>query len=149
MTEYREVSTTRRNTGQEFHTLAYKLAQLVWLFFIILEVLLALRIGLKLIGANPGSFFTALVYAVTDIFLFPFAGIVASPSIGNMVIEISTFIAMVVYILIGWVIDRLIYQIFYWPTTRTTRRTVVAEREPADTNTVVEVHNQTPPANQI
>ena len=68
-----------------------------------------------LIGANPDSPFAAFVYGFTDLFLAPFAGLVASPSVGGMVLEISTLIAMLVYALIAWVLDRIIWVIFYRP----------------------------------
>ena len=67
------------------------------LFFGILEGLIALRILLKLIAANPNSPFAAMLYRFTDIFLFPFAGLTATPSAGGMVLEISSFIALAVY----------------------------------------------------
>jgi hypothetical protein len=137
MTEYKEIRTTRQEPGRELRILTFKVTQLVWLVFIILEVLIGLRIGLKLLGANPGSLFASLLYAVTNLFLFPFSGLIHDLTFGNMVLEISSFIAMVVYILIGWAIERIIYLIFYWPgSSIRNRQTVVTGRTP--TSTVVE-----------
>jgi len=110
-----EVRTTQREPERERRIFTFKATQVVWLFFGVLEALLALRVALMLIGANPDSPFAAFVYGFTDLFLAPFAGLVASPSVGGMVLEISTLIAMLVYALIAWVLDRIIWVIFYRP----------------------------------
>lgn len=90
-----------------------RVVQLVWLLFGILEALIGIRILLKLIAANPSSWFTALVYQLTDIFLWPFQNIVANPSFEGFVLEITSFIALIVYALASWAIGRLIWLIFY------------------------------------
>jgi hypothetical protein len=77
--------------------------------------LIALRILLKLIGANPGSPIAALIYAFTDLFLFPFAGLTPTPAAGGMVLEISSIFAMLIYALVAWAIERIIWVIFYRP----------------------------------
>jgi len=110
-----EVRTTQREPDQERRTFTFKATQLVWLLLGILEALIALRIGLKLIGANPASPISAFIYGFTDLFLFPFAGLTGTPAAGNMVLEISSFIAMLVYALIGWAVERIIWVIFYRP----------------------------------
>ena len=80
-----------------------------------LEALLALRIGLKLIGANADNPFAAPLYGFTDIFVFPFAGLIGTPTADGMALEISSVIAMVVYALAGWAFERLVWVIFYRP----------------------------------
>ena len=75
----------------------YRMTNLVWLLVGILEVTLILRLALKLIGANPMTPFVSFVYQVTDLFLWPFFGVVAEPASGAMVLEVSTLIAMFVY----------------------------------------------------
>jgi hypothetical protein len=70
---------------------------------------------LKLIAANGASPIAGFIYGFTDLFLWPFAGLTATPSAGGMVLELSTLIAMVVYGLIGWAIERIIWVIFYRP----------------------------------
>src|SRR4030065_138672 len=50
---------------------------------IILEALIALRIGLKLIGANPSSPLAVFVYGFTSLFLFPFKGLIGTPTVGR------------------------------------------------------------------
>ncbi|OGN74869.1 MAG: hypothetical protein A2X25_15385 [Chloroflexi bacterium GWB2_49_20] len=93
----------------------FKATQLIWLFLGILEVLLALRFALKLIAANPDSPIAAFIYGFTALFLLPFAGLTAEPSAGGMVLEIATLIAMAVYALIAWAIERVVWLIFYRP----------------------------------
>jgi hypothetical protein len=68
-----------------------------------------------LIGANPGSPIVALIYGFTSLFLFPFTGLVGSPSAGNSVLEFSSMFAMLIYALIAWVVERVVWLIFYRP----------------------------------
>jgi uncharacterized membrane protein len=110
-----EVRSVRREDGREERIFTFKATQLIWLMFGILEALIALRIGLKLIAANPASLIVAMIYGFTDLFLFPFQGMTISPSFNGMVLEISSLIAMVVYALIAWAIERLIWVLFYRP----------------------------------
>jgi len=117
MSEHRvsEVRTTQKEPDRERRIFTFKATQLVWLLFGILEALIALRIGLKLIGANPASPIAAFIYGFTSLFLLPFAGLVGAPAAGDMVLELSSVIAMVVYALIAWALERTIWVIFYRP----------------------------------
>lgn len=110
-----EVRSEQREPEREQRIFTFKATQLVWLLFGILEVLIALRIGLKLIAANPESIIVAMIYGFTNLFLFPFQGMTATPEAGGMVLEISSFFAMVIYGLIAWAMERTIWVIFYRP----------------------------------
>jgi len=110
-----EVRTSQSEPGREQRIFSLKATQLVWLLFGVLEALIALRIGLKLIGANPESPIVALIYGLTFLFLFPFEGLVASPTVGGMVLEISSIFAMLIYALIAWAVERTVWLIFYRP----------------------------------
>jgi hypothetical protein len=110
-----EVRTTQKDPEHEQRIFTFKATQLVWLMFGILEALIAIRIGLKLIGANPESPIVALIYGITYLFLFPFEGMVGSPSTGNIVLELSSMFAMLIYGLIAWVVERIVWLIFYRP----------------------------------
>ena len=110
-----EVQTTQKEPERERRIFTFKATQLVWLLFGILEALIALRIGLKLIGANPASPIAVFIYGFTSLFLFPFTGLTGTPAAGGMVLEISSMIAMVVYALIAWALERIIWVIFYRP----------------------------------
>ena len=110
-----EVTSTQQEPEREQRIFTFKATQLIWLLFGILEILIALRIGLMLIGANPQSPIVALIYGFTYLFLFPFNGLVGSPTAGNMVLELSSMFAMLIYGLIAWALERTVWLIFYRP----------------------------------
>jgi hypothetical protein len=109
------VRTSQNEPEREQRIFTFKVTQLIWLVFGILEALIALRIGLKMIGANPESPIVALIYGFTYLFLFPFEGMTVTPSTGGMVLELSSFFAMAIYALIAWAIERIVWVIFYRP----------------------------------
>lgn len=82
------------------------LEYLIYFLFGILEVLLAFRLVLKLLGASTASGFVRFVYGFTRIFIFPFEGIfhrAVSEGIETAsVLEPSTIVAIIVYALIAW-----------------------------------------------
>jgi hypothetical protein len=102
-----------RNVDLEYREALYKLSQFIWLIFGGIEALIGIRVILMLIGANPANTFTAFVYQLSELFLWPFRNIVANPAFQNYVLEITSVIAMIVYPLIGWAIVRLIWVLFY------------------------------------
>jgi len=110
-----EVRTSQQEPEREQRIFTFKATQLIWLLFGVLVVLIALRIGLKLIGANPDSPIVALIYGFTYLFLFPFNGLVGSPTVGNMVLELSSMFAILIYGLIALAIERTVWLIFYRP----------------------------------
>jgi hypothetical protein len=99
---------------EEARTIRYaigKLNDFLQWFAVVLEITLVIRFFLKLIGAYPGNLFAGFLYALTDILLFPFAGIVRSPTPTvhtDQMFEWSTLIAMIVYWLIFWAIRRFL-----------------------------------------
>jgi len=110
-----------QNVNLEYRETIYKVSQFVWLLFGGLEALIGIRVILMLIGANPGSWFTAFIYQLSELFLWPFRNIVANPGFQNYVLEITSLIAMLVYAFIGWAIVRLIWVLFYrTPTSQVT-----------------------------
>jgi hypothetical protein len=110
-----EVKSVQQEPEREQRIFTFKVTQLIWLFLGILEALIALRIGLKLIGANPESPIVALIYGLTYLFLFPFQGMVATPSAGSIVLELSSLFAMLIYALIAWAVERTVWVLFYRP----------------------------------
>ncbi len=115
MTNVQEVRTTEQEPERERRIFTFKATQLIWLLLGVLEAMLALRILLKLMAADAGNAFAALLYSFTDIFLLPFAGLTSTPSAGGMVLELSSFIAMLVYGLVGWAVARVVWVVFYRP----------------------------------
>jgi hypothetical protein len=110
-----QVTSSQREPDREQRIFTFKATQLIWLLLGILEALIALRIGLMLIGANPGSPIVALIYGFTSLFLFPFTNLISSPTVGNMVLELSSMFAMLIYALIAWTAERVVWLIFYRP----------------------------------
>jgi len=110
-----EVRTSQKEPEREQRIFTFKATQLIWLLFGILIALIALRIGLMLIGANPASPIVALIYGFTGLFLFPFTGLINSPTSGNMVLELSSVFAMLIYGLVAWAIVKVVWLIFYRP----------------------------------
>ncbi|MGC9467865.1 MAG: YggT family protein, partial [Anaerolineae bacterium] len=94
----------------------------VWSVLGFLEILLGLRVALKLMAANPDSGFAALIYGVTEPFVAPFALLVRTPSAGGVTLELTTLIAMGVYALATWGIVRVIQIVTDRPSARTTTR---------------------------
>jgi len=134
MTDYKEVRTTEHEAGQEQRVTTFKATQLIWLLLGILEALIALRVIFKLIGVNPANAFATFLYNVTGFFVGPFASLTGAPSAGGMVLEISSIIAMIVYLLIGWALERIVYVIFYRPRgSVSVKQTTIAEHTPQQT----------------
>jgi uncharacterized protein YggT (Ycf19 family) len=88
--------------------------EVTYLVFGIIEGLLAIRLVLKLLGANPQAGFTNFINGLTDVFMAPFRNLL--PTVGSSsgaVLETSVVIAIIVYALIGWVLARLIVIMFF------------------------------------
>jgi hypothetical protein len=138
MTDYREVSTTQHEQGREQRVATFKATQIIWLLLGLLEAVLALRVVFKLIGVNGENPFASLLYSVTGLFVAPFASLVGSPAAGGMVLEISSVLAMIVYFLIAWAVERIVFVIFYQPRGPvSTRQTIVADHTPQPTTQTV------------
>lgn len=110
-----QVTSSQREPEREQRIFSFKATQLIWLLLGILEALIALRIGLKLVGANPESLIVSMIYGLTYIFLFPFEGLIASPTSGNYVFELASVFAMLLYALLAWAVERIVWLIFYRP----------------------------------
>ena len=110
-----QTTTSQREPGLERRIFTFKATYMIWLLLGLLEALIGLRILLKLMAANPANPFAILVYNFSYIFVFPFMGLTVTPAAGGMVLEISSFIAMLFYAVAGFAFERLIWVIFYRP----------------------------------
>ena len=97
--------------------------QILWTLLGGLEVLIVLRLMLKLLAANPNSGFAVFIYGITGAFTAPFSGLFATPAAGGSVFETTTIVAMLVYALIFWGIMRIIPIFTNRPSARTFTRT--------------------------
>lgn len=94
-------------TPQETRTL-YNTTRILWYVFYVLEVVLAFRFLLKLLGANPGAGFTDLIYTLSAVPLAPFRFVFSNNAVGASVFEWSTLLAMIVYWVLVWGIVKLV-----------------------------------------
>lgn len=80
----------------------------------IIELLIGLRVVLKLFGASTQSAFVRWLYDTTQPLLAPFEGMFPSPRIeGLFVLEFSALFALLVYAFVGYLIIELIAEITY------------------------------------
>ena len=86
----------------------YRGTQIVWYLIGLLEVLLAFRFVLKLLGANPDAGFSAFIYGITYVFAAPFISVFHVTQVLGSVLEWTTLLAMFVY----WVVAYGIIQLF-------------------------------------
>lgn len=81
--------------------------QTVWYLLSVLEVILAFRFVLKLMGANPGAGFTDFIYSLSWLFVAPFAAVFPRTIVEGNVFEWTTLLAMAVYYIIALAIIHL------------------------------------------
>jgi len=110
-----EIISSQREPARALRIFTFKVTELIWLLFGILEVSILLRVCLKLIGANPTSPIISLIYGLTHLVLFPFTGMLSSPTAGYLELELSSLFAMLIYALVAWALERSLWLIFYRP----------------------------------
>ncbi len=87
----------------------YRGTQIVWYILGLVEILLAFRFVLKLLGANPAAGFSHFIYSITYVFATPFLAVFKNTQIvTGSVFEWTTILAMFVY----WVIAFGILKLF-------------------------------------
>jgi hypothetical protein len=86
----------------------YRGTQIVWYILGLIEVLLAFRFVLKLLGANASAGFSSFIYGVTSIFASPFLNVFRISKVGENKFEWTTLLAMFVY----WIIALGIIKLF-------------------------------------
>jgi len=90
---------------------------------VFLEILLAIRFLLRVISANPESGFAVLIYGITGILVAPFNGLVSTPILDGITLEVTTLIAMAMYALLFWGIAVVIKMVAFRPNARIFTRT--------------------------
>jgi uncharacterized protein YggT (Ycf19 family) len=91
---------------------ALKLQQGIYILFGLIEVVLALRFVLRLLGANAQAGFAQLIYGVTGPLVAPFQGLFGSVQSDASVLESSSLVALLVYALVAWLIVKLAFLAF-------------------------------------
>jgi len=85
------------------------LARVVWFVFGAIEILIAIRFVLMLLGANAEAGFVQFVYTLSGIFMIPFNAVFGTTdTAGGATIEWSALVAIAVYALIAWGLVALI-----------------------------------------
>ena len=85
----------------------YRGTQVVWYLLGLIEILLAFRFVLKLLGANPSAGFTDFIYSITYVFAAPFLNVFRVTQVAGSVFEWTTILAMFVYWVIAFGIIKL------------------------------------------
>src|SRR5579872_228339 len=88
---------------------AYRTTQLVYWIFGLIEGLIAVRLVLKALGANPAAGFAQFIYGITAPLVAPFVNLFGNPSYQNSVLELSSIVALIVYALLAWLIAKLVW----------------------------------------
>lgn len=90
------------------------LLYLIRMVFGIFEILIGLRIILKLFGASVGAPFVRWVYETTLPLLHPFQGAFPAPRLeGGSILEFSAFFALIIYALTAYILVEFIDEIDY------------------------------------
>jgi hypothetical protein len=94
--------------------------QVVWWIVGFVDILLAIRFLLKLLGGSTVSGFVTFMYNITQPLVAPFHGIFNTTVQGRSILEPESLVAIAIYSLIGWGIVSLIHMM-----TRTRRAEAV------------------------
>ncbi len=80
----------------------------------IVELMIGLRVLLKLFGASSSAPFVTWVYQTSEPLLTPFSGMFPAPEAqGRFVLEFSALFALVVYALVGYAVETILAELAY------------------------------------
>ena len=82
------------------------------IIFGLIEFMLFLRLVFELLGASPSSSFIAWLYSFTQPLVAPFTGAFPSFHFLYGTLDMAAILAMIVYAIIGWLLERLLDLIF-------------------------------------
>jgi YggT family protein len=99
--------------AQRWNMTLGRIMEYLWFALAVLEVLLALRFFLRVLGANAYNAFVQTILGVTNPMIAPFATAFANPSSHGHVLEVTTLLAIVIYGLIGIAAIRLVWLALY------------------------------------
>jgi uncharacterized protein YggT (Ycf19 family) len=105
----RKKRVVERNPSTQ-NVIVSRLKQFAWLVTGVITGFIALRFVLRLLAANPDNVFADFVYDVSAYFVAPFQTLLANPGAadGGAVMEITSLIAIIAYVLLGAVITMLL-----------------------------------------
>ena len=85
-----------------------RIAPVIWWIVGFVDILLAIRFLLKLLGGSTVSGFVTFMYNITQPLVAPFHGIFNTAVQGRSILEPESLVAIAIYSLIGWGIVSLI-----------------------------------------
>jgi len=89
-----------------------RINQILYFVFGIINVLLAMRFVLLLLGASQASSFVNLIYGLSRPFVLPFQGIFGEPTFNGSVIEWASLVGIIIYALVAYGLTRLVALIY-------------------------------------
>jgi uncharacterized protein YggT (Ycf19 family) len=104
-----ELDTVAYDPFEARRVAAYRITQIVYWVFALIEGLIAIRLVLRALGANPNAGFAQFIYGITTPLVAPFMGLFGNPSYQNSVLELSSIVALIVYALVAWLLGRLVW----------------------------------------
>jgi uncharacterized protein YggT (Ycf19 family) len=87
----------------------YRLTQLIYWVFGLVEGLILVRLILKVLGANQTAGFAQFIYGITAPLVAPFMGLFSNPAYQNSILELSSIVALIVYALVAWLLAKLVW----------------------------------------
>lgn len=110
MADTRAVSSDRHS---QVHTevrapMEVVVSRVIMFVFGVIEVFIAIRFVLMLLGANAGAGFVKMIYNVSGVFMAPFIAIFNTQKAGEAVFDLSALVAIAVYALVAWGLVALI-----------------------------------------
>ncbi|HEX2622510.1 MAG TPA: YggT family protein [Phototrophicaceae bacterium] len=93
-----------------------RIVNIVYFLFGIVELLLAVRVILHLVGANADNGFASFIYGLSSPFVALFSSLLQNPVLSpTATLEITTLIAMVVWAIVAWLVGRSIWLVMSRP----------------------------------
>lgn len=111
------------------------LTRIVWFLTGLIDVGLAFRFALELLGANAAAGFTQFVYGITASLMSPFEAVFGTLRAEGAVFDWSVLLAIAVYSVVGWGIVALIDAVTPRSTAVTVESTEEVESETVHTPT--------------
>jgi beta-lactamase regulating signal transducer with metallopeptidase domain len=108
-----------------------RVSQFIWLIVALIVLLIAFRFAFYLLAVNPANGFANAIYALSNVFVAPFNGLLNPPTFENgSVVDVASIWAMIVYPLVGWAVVQLLHVLF--ADTRSIRHVKTVQREKLD-----------------
>ena len=84
------------------------MTRVLWFVFGVIEVLIAVRFVLMLLGASTAAGFVRMIYAVSGVFMAPFVAVFRTQRVSGATFEWSALVAIAIYALVAWGLVALI-----------------------------------------